>query len=60
MGRERRLQLIAGTRLTAAAHELQRRVVLEERSARDCWSNEAHGLEHARKSSPTIGEMQDR
>ena len=33
--RLRRLGLIAGSRLTAAAHELRRRVVLEELSARD-------------------------
>ena len=33
--RLRRLGLIAGTRLTAAAHELRRRFVLEELSARD-------------------------
>ena len=47
----RRLGLIVGSHLTAAAHELRRRVVLEERSARNCWSNEAHGLEQARNES---------
>ncbi|MET4174726.1 hypothetical protein ABIB99_005832 [Bradyrhizobium sp. LA6.1] len=33
--RLKRLGLIAGSHLTAAAHELRRRVVLEELSARD-------------------------
>ena len=32
----RRLGLIVGSHLTAAAHELRRRIVLEELSTRDC------------------------
>lgn len=35
LSRLKRLGLIAGSQLTAAAHELRRRVVLEELSARD-------------------------